>query len=165
MLTFVYNRQKESVKDLILDDLKNLHKYEKLSEYIKICSDFVNSHDLDSMKAEHYEIDGSNLYVNIDEYTTKEKTESLPELHRKYADIQMVIRGKEFIGYSDKTICQTEIEYNEEKDIEFLKGDCEYFCAEKGRFFIFFPEEVHHPCIMNGKKEQVKKAVFKIKVN
>ena len=149
---------------MILDDLKNLYKYEGLSEYIKLCSDFLSSHDLESMKAGHYEIGGMNLYVNIDEYTTKEKNESLPEAHRKYADIQTVISGKEFIGYSDKK-CLTETEYNEEKDIEFLKGECEYFSAEKGRFFIFLPEEIHHPCIMNGKKEHVKKAVFKIKIN
>ena len=150
---------------MILDNLTNLQKYENLSEYIKLCSDFLNSHDLESMNAGHYEIDGMNLYVNIDEYTTKDKAESLPELHRKYADIQTVISGKEFIGYSKAENCKTEIEYNEEKDIEFLKGECEYFKAEKGRFFIFLPEEVHHPCIMNGKKERIKKAVFKLKIN
>lgn len=149
---------------MILDDLKNLKNYENILPDIKKCIDFIGSHDLNSMQKGHYEIDGTNLYVNIDEYTTKEKNESFPELHRKYADIQTVISGKEFIGYSKTENCKTEIEYNEEKDIEFLKGDCEYFQAEKGRFFIFLPNEIHHPCIMNGKKEQIKKAVFKIKV-
>lgn len=150
---------------MILDDLRNLEKYTKISAHIEKCINFLKNHDLESMNAGHYEIDGMNLYVNIDEYTTKEKTESLPELHRKYADIQTVISGKELIGYSDGAGCNTKIQYDEDKDIEFLKGECEYFHAQKGRFFVFFPEEVHHPCIMNGKKEHVKKAVFKLKMN
>ena len=165
MLIFVYIYFDIGVKALILDDLKNLKNYKNISDYIENCINFIKTHNLAGMDKGRYEIAGKNLYVNIDEYTTKEKTESLPELHKNYADIQTVIQGKEYIGYSDGSDCKTEIEYDSEKDIEFLKGECEYFKAENSRFFMFLPNEIHHPCIMNGKKEFVKKAVFKLKIN
>lgn len=151
---------------MILDTLKNLEKYEKIHFGIKKCADFMKTHDMENLEKGRYEIDGNAIYLNIDEYNTKEKNESLPEAHRLYADIQTVLKGKELIGYcSDKSACQTEIEYNKDKDIEFLSGTCEYFKAGKGIFLLFLPNEVHHPCITDEKREFIKKAVFKIKIN
>lgn len=150
---------------MILDVLENLKKYENIHYGIKKCIDFMKENNIEELKKGRYEIDGKNIYLNIDEYTTKEKTESFPEAHRFYADIQTVIEGEEFIGYCDKKSCQTKIEYDNEKDIEFLSGECEYLDAKKGNFFLFLPDEVHHPCIINKERNFVRKAVFKIRIN
>ncbi|MCR5262168.1 MAG: YhcH/YjgK/YiaL family protein [Candidatus Gastranaerophilales bacterium] len=147
---------------MIVDDLKNFDLYLDLNKNFKKVSDFLTKNDLSDMPTGSYELDGRNIYVNIDEYETKQS--SFPEAHRNYLDIQIILKGHEKIGYADYKTGKTEIAYNPEKDIEFLSADCEFLKAYKGRFFIFYPQDIHQPCITDGEKSNVKKAVFKIKL-
>lgn len=147
---------------MIVDDLKNFKFYINLNEKFKKVLDFITTNNLESMQKGSYEIDGKDIYVNIDEYETKQS--SLPEAHRNYLDIQIVINGHEKIGYANIQDGKTETAYNFDKDIEFLNAKCEYLKAYNGRFFIFFPQDIHQPCITDGQKSNVKKAVFKIKL-
>lgn len=160
-LTYKSNKPKGN-NNMIVDDIKNFENYIKLNTKFQKVSDFLKENNLKDMKTGKYEIDGQNIYVNIDEYETKEV--SIPEAHRKYADIQIILSGHEKIGYAPFSEGKTEIGYNEEKDIEFLSADCEYLKAEEGRFFIFYPQDIHQPCISDRGKVHVKKAVFKIKL-
>lgn len=147
---------------MILDNIENFNKYICLNNNFKKISDYLAEHDLLNMQTGCYEIDGRNLYVNIDEYETKDS--SIPEAHRQYIDVQIVLDGHEKIGYANVNCGKSEIDYNAEKDIEFLSADCEYLKAYKGRFFIFYPQDIHQPCITDEEKSKVKKAVFKIKL-
>ena len=147
---------------MIIDELKNFKNYININEKFKKVSEFLESNDLSNMTAGSYEIDGRDIYVNIDEYKTKAVTDSIPEAHRKYIDIQIVINGHEKIGFANVENGHTELAYDENRDIEFLKAKCEYIKAYAGRFFIFFPQDLHHPCITDDKQSEIKKAVFKI---
>ena len=147
---------------MIVDGIENFGKYTSLHKRFEEVEKYLKEHDLKSLKCGKYEIDGKNLYVNIDEYTTKET--SIPEAHREYIDIQIVLDGHEKIGYADYKKGKTEIAYDGERDIEFLKAECEYFKAKTGRFFVFYPQDLHQPCITDGESSKVKKAVFKIKI-
>ena len=56
--------------------------------------------------------------------------------------------------------------YKEEKDIAFYKADIEKFLrADSTRFFLFFPEDLHQPCMNTGQSKKVKKVVIKIRAN
>lgn len=147
---------------MIIDDIKNFSQYSNLNEKFNIVEKFLQENNLEEMKVGSYEIQGRDIYVNIDEYTTK-KT-SVPEAHRNYIDIQMVLCGHEKIGYASIADGKTEIEYDENRDIEFLSADCEFFKADSSRFFIFYPQDLHQPCIEDGESSQIKKAVFKVKI-
>lgn len=149
---------------MIVDELTNFKNYINLNENFSKVLDFITKNDLKNMSAGSYEIEGKTLFVNIDEYKTKAITESVPEAHRNYIDIQIVLNGHEKIGYSNLKNGKTEIEYNSERDIEFLRADCEYLKAHEGRFYIFFPQDLHHPCITDENQSDIKKAVFKIKL-
>ncbi len=149
---------------MIVDDIENLFKYECINNNFKKVIQFIDSNDLKNMPAGSYEIIGKDIYVNIDEYETKSETESMPEAHKNYIDIQIVLFGHEKIGYANLKNAKTTIEYNKEKDIAFYKANSEYLKAEEGRFFVFFPQDVHHPCITDNVKSKIKKAVFKIKI-
>ena len=63
-----------------------------------------------------------------------------------------------------KDTLSTEIEYNPEKDIEFIKANCDFIKANPGRFFIFTPDDIHQPCITDCDVSEIKKAVFKLKI-
>lgn len=149
---------------VIVDNIENLNNYECVNKRFKNVIQFIENNDLKNMPAGSYEIDGKDIFVNIDEYETKSVSDSMPESHRNYIDIQIVLCGHEKIGYSNLKNAKTVIEYNDERDIEFYSANSEYFKAEEGRFFIFFPQDVHHPCITDDVKSKIKKAVFKIKI-
>lgn len=147
---------------MIIDNLKNFNNYIKLHKNFEQVEKYLEK--IKEFEPGRHEIDGNNLYVNIDEYVTKNVSESKPEAHRKYIDIQIVLSGNEKIGYANINSGKSIAEYNNEKDIEFLDANCEYIKADSSRFFIFFPEDIHHPCISDGEKSHIIKAVFKIKI-
>lgn len=64
---------------MIVDDLKNFERYINLNKKFEIISNFLKNNDLKNMKQGSYEIDGRDIYVNIDEYKTKDMTASVPE--------------------------------------------------------------------------------------
>ncbi len=72
---------------MIVDDLKNFDKYLNINPDFKKVSDFIKDNNLLDMQTGRHEIDSDKIYVNIDEYSTK--TDSIPEAHRNYIDIQM----------------------------------------------------------------------------
>ena len=109
-----------------------------------------------------YYIDEDNIYANVDEYETK--TDGKYEAHRKYIDIQYMIKGEEYIGVTDINNCKTCIEYDEEKDLEFFTADNEFQTLKKGEFLIFYPQDAHKPCI-NKDKIKCKKVVVKVRIN
>lgn len=149
---------------MIIDEMSELKNYISLNPNFAKVLDFLNKNKIENFSQGRYEIEGLDIYLNIDEYVTKEINESNPEAHRNYIDIQIVLKGNEVIGYNTLSNSTVKKEYNKEKDIEFFESNCEYIKACAGRFFIFFPNDVHHPCISDGKKSNIKKAVFKIKI-
>ena len=84
---------------MIIDVLANSEKYEKLNDNFKIVFDYLKSHNLKEMDLGRHEIKGSELYFNLQEGETK-PTQKL-EAHKKYIDIQVVIKGEEYMGYTN----------------------------------------------------------------
>ncbi|MFC4303333.1 YhcH/YjgK/YiaL family protein [Cohnella boryungensis] len=112
-----------------------------------------------------YELQGEELFVLVQEVRTRPARDIRPEAHRTYADIQLVIEGKERIGYrtraEEEQIVQDD---REEKDIAFYSGleDESELILNAGDFAVFFPGEVHRPCGAVGEESGVRKAVVKL---
>lgn len=138
--------------------------YSDFSERMIKGFEYLNNTDWESIKDGKYEIDGENLYVNIQTYKTKSEADF--EAHRKYVDIQYIISGKENIGVVDYLACTTTVPYDEAKDIEFLRGSGRYITLNKGEFLVLYPEDAHKPSIsINPEKPtNVRKAVVKVKL-
>jgi len=129
--------------------------------------DFLKNNDLSELEIRRYDIDGDKLFVNVSEYLTKSEQDAMFEAHRKYIDIQYIVRGSELIGIaplvSSDTIVQ---EYNKTKDIEFLKmKEKKMLSATPENFFIFFPEDAHMPCLKTDSEKKVRKVVIKILID
>ena len=55
--------------------------------------------------------------------------------------------------------------YDAETDLVFYNYEGgQYFKANSGSFFIFFPEDLHRPCIKTVESVPVKKLVVKLQV-
>ncbi len=148
---------------MIIDVLNNSEKYISLHKDFKLVFDYLKNNDLTSMPCGSYKLRGDDVFFNLQEYETK-PVQKL-EAHKKYIDIQVVISGREDMGYTD--ISNTEVleNYNEEKDVMFLKGEVKILRAENKNFLIFYPNDAHMPALAVNEPQTVKKAIFKIKVN
>ncbi len=150
---------------MIIDKLKNAQNYYALGENFKKAFEYLKNNDLSMLKNGRYEIDGENIFVSVQDYETKQPEEGRWEAHRKYADIQFLIKGTEQLGYTDVNALRPETSYNEKDDIIFLNGSGQFAKAQTDDFLVFFPQDAHMPCICIEQPEYVKKAVVKIKLN
>ncbi|MCX7798595.1 MAG: YhcH/YjgK/YiaL family protein [Melioribacter sp.] len=149
---------------MIFDQLKNANLYFPLSKRIQTAFEYLLNTNFETLEAGKYEIDGENIYAVIQNYDTKPITAGKWEAHKKYIDIQYIVSGKEKMGYSNPTKMIVTEEYNEEKDVMFLKGDGNFLIAEAGHFAVFFPTDVHMPGIAVNLSTPIKKVVVKVRV-
>ena len=116
----------------------------------------------------HYEVDGKNLFANINAYDTIPRSERKYENHHAYIDILVMLKGAELID----VICTPE-EYPGQAEAPFsTEKDCELYAptpvrstleVRDDRFLLLFPNELHAPGIQVGDTgDAVCKIVFKI---
>lgn len=144
---------------MIIDKVENISKYSKIIpkeviEFLKISPDANTG---------HYEIVGST-YANIEEYLPKPYELCKYEAHKKYIDLQMLLKGEEDLEYRMAGGLDILEDYNEERDIMFFKNkdtnsDIVHLIPYK--FALIFPHEAHKPQIKT-KSCPVKKVVVKI---
>lgn len=149
---------------MILDKLEHAGWYETLSENFKKGFDYLKNTDLLNAEIGKFEIDGKNVFAIISEYDSKKHEDCRLEAHRTYADIQFIIAGREAIGYTPLSNQEITAEYLPEKDIIFFSGETTQLPLEAGMFAIFFPQDIHRPCMQITGPEKVKKVVIKIKL-
>lgn len=149
---------------MILDKLENAGYYESLSENLRKGFEFLKNTELSSLESGRCEIDGKNVFALVSEYDSKKPEDCRLEAHRMYADIQYIVSGKEYIGFD--TIGNQSIltEYNPDKDIAFYSGETTQLRLESGMFAVFFPQDVHRPCMQIDGPEKIKKVVVKVKI-
>ncbi len=105
----------------------------------------------------------NDVYAIVSEYETKNSEEANFESHRKYIDVQYIISGKEMIGLTNDIDLNVVSPYNEEKDIAFYNYDGgKLLTASPDKYFVFFPEDRHKPCLKIDEKSMVRKVVVKI---
>ena len=149
---------------MIKDKLTNAATYYGISARLKQGFEWLKNTDLENIADGKYLIDGESLFANVQSYETKD--DAPYEAHRKYADIQYMIKGVEKVGVTHYSNCSTDIEYNREKDIEFLQCDvCDSFqILEEGDFLVFYPQDAHQPSLNPDKKLNVKKVIVKVEI-
>ena len=147
---------------MIKDKLENAQTYYGISENLKKGFEWIKNNDLKTLPDGKYEIEDENIFANVQSYDTKDTAPY--EGHRKYIDIQYMIRGREKVGITDYTNCSTIEEYNEDKYIEFLKNNTSdfYEILEEGNFLVFFPQDAHQPALNPDNKLNVKKVIVKV---
>ena len=152
---------------MIADSLDNLSKYENLVPYLKEIVNYLKNNNLSLLNGGRYEILGNSIFALIQEYHTQPASEKFMESHEKYIDIQIVLDGQEFMGYSPKEFLKIKDPYNEENDIIFYENNLKeesYINVRKNHFCIFFPEDAHKPGLHLSIVRKVRKAVIKVAV-
>ena len=146
---------------MILDTLENYQLYSTINERIAKGFAFLRTTDLDAIPSGKHDIEGDTIFALVQEYQTKPLNECKLESHKKYIDIQYVIRGEEFMGVTTKNN-QKILEQDEDKDYTFYEGTTSLVRVSKGMFTIFFPDDLHQPCVQTESAAEVKKVVIKV---
>jgi len=127
---------------------------------------FLKEADLLNLPVGKQELEGEHLFIAVNEYDSKELSDTKYESHRKYIDIQYVISGEEKMGVTTLDKAKLEGSYDAEKDLAFYTSEQgEYYKATSANFFVFFPEDVHRPSVKVDNSVPVKKVVVKILID
>ena len=146
---------------MILDTLDNYELYSSINERIAKGFAFLCNTDLDAIASGRHDIEGDTIFALVQEYPTKPLNECKLESHQRYIDIQYMIRGEELMGVTTKNN-QVVIEQNPERDYIFYEGDTSLVLVKQGMFTIFFPDDIHQPCVQVKSPSEVKKVVIKV---
>lgn len=153
---------------MIVDHIKNHAKYMHLPARIQKAIEYIGSTDFTHVESGQYELDGKNLVSIVNRYKTKLPEQAVWESHRKYIDVQFIAGGHERFGHvSLDKAPPVKTPYSSEKDVIFYEPGTEIHDAPAGTFMIFYPEDIHGPCIAAGDPPtpgEVVKVVVKVAV-
>jgi YhcH/YjgK/YiaL family protein len=157
----------KALPDESIDAVAFYDHYEMYASLWTQVFNFLENTDLEQIETGNYTIAGDTVRVIVQEYVTQDMDERDYEAHRKYIDLQYLIRGKEYIGVADLNQYTSVVKsFDVQNDIGFYKvAGGELRMADDHVFFIFFPDNAHMPCIMAKERLPVKKVVFKIPAN
>ena len=86
------------------------------------------------------------------------------EAHRRYIDVQYMVKGTERIGVGHLSQFVQE-PYDPELDVIWLTGEGDFLTFPEGTFMIFWPEDAHLPRVMVHEPAEVIRVVVKIAVD
>ena len=145
---------------MIMCPWKDIKKYAALLPGIEEAFDAVNAVTEYENKKTYPLSNGNKFFIAVG--TTKEP--DVAEAHRKFLDIQYIVKGKEVMGWADLADCKLEGEFSEEKDIGFYSGDFEFITINEGVCYVVFPEDAHMPSRHLDVPNDYVKIVVKLKV-
>ena len=152
---------------MIVGKLVDLYRYKGISKNIDTAINYIETHDLLALPKGKTIVDGDNVFINRDTYVARPLEECFFENHEKYMDMQIVMKGKEVIGYTHISNSDLKVTtpYNPDKDVTKYNYDPKgavFFTLEEG-FALVYTEDVHlAKC--KADDEIVEKAVIKIKI-
>jgi YhcH/YjgK/YiaL family protein len=150
---------------MVIDDLQNADNYKILGEQLAKGLSYLQKTDFTSMAVGKYEIEGDKIFAIISEYNTIDTDSEKMEAHKKHIDIQYWVSGAEKVGHDILKNQPLFKEYDTEKDFLLVGNFPSYFSVmQAGMFAIYFPWDLHMPCIKIDEAAVVKKVVVKVAV-
>ncbi len=152
---------------MIYDSLDNASLYfdsERNSRLYKAIR-FVREFDVSAADG-RYEIEGEDIFAIVSTYKSKSSSGLKFEAHRKYADIQVVLKGHEMLGVANINDLEVTEPYSDDADVAFYSRPEIYTSVvlKKGLFALLYPDDVHQPGAMIDESCEVRKLVVKVKL-
>ncbi|MEG0369774.1 MAG: YhcH/YjgK/YiaL family protein, partial [Hungatella sp.] len=118
---------------------------------------------LDGFTEGRYEFDGG--FFLVQKGITKPMEEGDFEVHRKYVDVQMVMKGSEDLAWAEINDLKETIPYDSQRDAALYSGDTNHRMAiTAGMCYIAFPHDGHRPIRHVEKPQKFVKIVMKLPV-
>lgn len=148
---------------MIYDSIMNIEAYRGINRRLMKGLEILKDTDFSSMADGIYEAEGKDLFYFLQSYETKPFNDK-PEAHKLYADIMMMLDGKEQIGVAPLEAVEDTGE-RPEGDIRFYCGKTVPILLEGNKFAVFFPGDAHAPGIAVDGPEKCRKCVVKVRLD
>ena len=147
---------------MILDRMENLRRYAGLNPHLAAAVRYFEAHDYRALPDGKTVIDGENAFVNT-AVNRLDRAEMAWEAHGVYADVQIILEGRERFGWSDTADMDP---LDEKRDFRACRTEPQAeMILEAGQFVLFLPGEPHSPGNPAGAPSDCRKAVLKIRWN
>jgi len=145
---------------MILDTLHNIDRYASLHPLFPPAIAFIHSTDLNALAVGIHPIIEDQLFVIVEEAQGRSRAEAQLECHRRYIDIQLVLEGRDEMGWKPLADCHQPVsDYSAERDIQFFSDAADaWISTPENAYCIFFPQDAHAPLVSTGK---IRKLIFK----
>jgi YhcH/YjgK/YiaL family protein len=151
---------------MILDTLSESHQYTAISPRFEKAFAFLRQVNKDTAPG-RYDIDGEDIFAFVQQHLTKPIEERQYEAHRKYIDVQYIIRGREVLYWAPlPLLTNITMPFSEEQDAalySIIPEGMPYQLRE-GQFTVLFPQDGHVPSCAWDQPAEVLKVVVKVKV-
>lgn len=146
---------------MIIDHMNNILFYRELLPGLEAGIRVLQSRD--QWNPGRYDFEGG--YFLIQEGETKPMEEGTFEAHRKYVDVQILLKGCEELAWKEYGGLSTVIPYNPDKDQERLEGGRDHvMLISEGMFYAAFPQDGHKAVSHTKEPHLYVKAVMKLPV-
>lgn len=149
---------------MINGSLTQTASFSSLPASLQRVLDYLAGLSLPELTCGRHEIEGDLLFMNVMEFEARPAENKKAELHRTYADVQLLISGIEGIEYSVLTPTTGLEDYHAEDDYQLIAEipDKSQLRMLPGMFAIFLPGEPHKPGCQIAGSGTIKKAVVKV---
>lgn len=150
---------------MICDKFENIGQY--CQEGDALYKAIVYARDFDrSLPDDVHEVEGREIFAKVASYETSPAEERKFETHKYYADVQVILEGKERMDVSLEQDLEPLGDYRDDDDVVKVKAPDTYssLAMIPGMFAVFFPQDVHRPnCNLNSKTRN-RKVCMKVKI-
>lgn len=135
-----------------------------LSARMRTAYAFLRESDLTSLPLGRFDIDGDEVFANVQEYDTVPCSEKQMEAHRRYYDVQFVVSGEELLQYAPLENLVPVGDFDEESDFGLYEtpSTCSDVMLRAGDLAILAPEDAHKPGCVGVTPCHVRKIVVKV---
>ncbi len=151
---------------MIFGNIKRLDDASFYPEPLVKALSFLKDADLENMEPGVYEIDGRDLYAEVQSINADFVENRKAESHSVYVDVQYLVSGAERIGHAvllDSAVVKEDL--RPDKDLIYYEDPAgeTMLTMTPGDFAVFFPSDIHKPGCESGGCMAVKKVVVKVK--
>lgn len=150
---------------MILDRVENSAAWRRLGPGLAAAMDWIAGTDFARLKPGRYDSAFPGVFAVLKLDRTRAVEQAEWEAHRRYIDVQYVLRGQETMGWASLTGgWPVHRPYDPATDLEFFRARGDFVCVRAGSFVIFTPQDIHAPGLAgNGAAgAEVLKVVVKV---
>lgn len=152
---------------MILDRLENAAAWRRLGPGLAAAMDWIAGTDFARLEPGRYASAFPGVFAVLKLDRTRPVEQAEWEAHRRYIDVQCVLRGRETMGWASlRDRWPVHRPYDPATDLEFFQARGGLLSVPAGSFVIFTPQDIHAPGLAGpGQPEaEVLKVVIKVPV-
>lgn len=149
---------------MLVTPLPTADRNDYLSARMRAAYSFLREADLAGLPLGRVDVDGDEVFANVQEYDTVPADQKQMEAHRRYCDVQYVVEGEELLQYAPLEGLAPAGGFDEAADFGlFATPEAPgSVVLRAGDMAVLAPEDAHKPGCVAGAPARVRKVVVKV---